>query len=858
MTFNCLKGLLIVRSAASRVRRLRSIAAVTTIVLGLVACASDSDNSAQAVAISAQPTDQSVVVGTAATFAVVAAGATGYQWQLSTDGGVTFIDVNGATAASHTTSTTSLADNGARYRVVVSGAENSVTSSAVTLTVTPAPVAPGITVQPTNQTISDGQDATFTVTATGTTLNYQWQRSTDGGINFSNLAGANNATLSLTAMTSADSGRQFRVQVSNSAGSVTSAAALLTVNAVAVTPTFTTQPASTGVVAPTTATFNVVAAGIPSPTLQWQSSTNGGSTFADIVGATGSSYTTPATTGSNDGHQFRVVATNAEGSATSNVATLTVSVPAAPTFTTHPADVTITEGQSAQLTVVVTGSPTPTLQWQLSTDGGSNWNNIVGATGGTLNLQGVALANNGRKFRAVASNDSGTGNSNAATLTVNPASPLANIIFTRGDGSVANLDDLYVIKEDGSGEIQLTSSAEGDGFRAVSGGRVIYQANNNLFSVNTNGTGTVTLANTTDPEIFNGITPSGRVIYRRDTAAAGRDLWSVNADGTNPLALAATASHEDFVAITSSGKVIFSVSAGSGFQNDLYSINPDGTGKAPLAADPGLYEGFAGETASGLIVIETADAFGGGTGSIYLLNGVGGAATNVTTNTTPFEYTVVGITNTGQVIIERTVSGQNDIYGGSLPLAASADDERYQGSTASGQVIYSRLGLIPGTLTFQDDLYIVNPDGTHTVPLANTTSDEYFSAVAPDGRIIYTSCTNGLCDLYAVNADGTGNVPLANSASFQEFFQGITASGRVIYSKENGSSISLFAVNTDGTGTTFLPGGSFFVGTTPSNKVLIRNHDNGNANLYIVNADGTGSIPLANTGNNEFFAAVFE
>ena len=54
-------------------------------------------------AITAQPTDQSVVAGTAATFTVTASNATGYQWQRSSDGGTTFADVSGATVASHTT-----------------------------------------------------------------------------------------------------------------------------------------------------------------------------------------------------------------------------------------------------------------------------------------------------------------------------------------------------------------------------------------------------------------------------------------------------------------------------------------------------------------------------------------------------------------------------------------------------------------------------------------------------------------------------------------------------------------------------------------------------------------------------------
>jgi hypothetical protein len=86
--------------------------------------------------------------------------------------------------------------------------------------------APTITTQPSNQTITVGQTATFSVTATGSaTLSYQWQKGTTA------IAGATTSSYTTAATTSSDNGAQFTVVVSNSAGSVTSNAATLTVNA---------------------------------------------------------------------------------------------------------------------------------------------------------------------------------------------------------------------------------------------------------------------------------------------------------------------------------------------------------------------------------------------------------------------------------------------------------------------------------------------------------------------------------------------------------------------------------------------------------------------------------------------------
>ena len=92
-------------------------------------------------------------------------------------------------------------------------------------------------------------------------------------------------------------------------------------------PTITTQPAAQAVTAPATATFSVVATGDPAPTYQWEVSTDGGASYAAIAGATGASYTTPATAVADDGRQYRVVVSNEGGSVTSAAALLTVTEP---------------------------------------------------------------------------------------------------------------------------------------------------------------------------------------------------------------------------------------------------------------------------------------------------------------------------------------------------------------------------------------------------------------------------------------------------------------------------------------------------------------------------------------------------
>lgn len=171
--------------------------------------------------ITQQPANKSVAVGQTATFSVVASGTAplSYQWQKGTT------NIANATLSSYTTPATVVGDNNAQFRVVVSNSVNSVTSNFATLTVT-APVAPTITQQPSDKTVSAGQTATFTVVATGTApLSYQWVKGT------TNITNATSASYTTPVTTLGDSGSQFSVVVTNTAGNATSNTATLTVTA---------------------------------------------------------------------------------------------------------------------------------------------------------------------------------------------------------------------------------------------------------------------------------------------------------------------------------------------------------------------------------------------------------------------------------------------------------------------------------------------------------------------------------------------------------------------------------------------------------------------------------------------------
>lgn len=84
---------------------------------------------------------------------------------------------------------------------------------------------PSITVQPQNQSVTVGQTAAFSVTASGqTALSYQWYK------NGVSIPGATSASVSSGATSLSNNNDQYYVVVSDSAGSVQSSTAILTVN----------------------------------------------------------------------------------------------------------------------------------------------------------------------------------------------------------------------------------------------------------------------------------------------------------------------------------------------------------------------------------------------------------------------------------------------------------------------------------------------------------------------------------------------------------------------------------------------------------------------------------------------------
>lgn len=310
--------------------------------------------------------------------------------------------------------------------VTITGKGGYVNSKDVTFSIVSA--APTITAQPQDVTGAVGTMATFTVTAEGTDLTYQWYWRAKGSTawNKSSQVGNKTNALSVPIIETRDGQSYCCVVTSSSNDSVTSDVATLHVRS---SLTIASQPADFTGPLGAKATFTVAAKGTDI-SYQWQWSRDNGKTWTNsssaFVGYRSASMQVPITE-ARDGYLYRCVVTDESGkSVTSDSAKLTIGA-AGLAITKQPEDFIGPVGSKATFTVAAKGESL-TYQWQWSRDNGKTWtnssSNFTGYRSASMQVP-ITSARNGYQYRCVVIDSSGSVvTSDAATLTIG-ASALA-------------------------------------------------------------------------------------------------------------------------------------------------------------------------------------------------------------------------------------------------------------------------------------------------------------------------------------------------------------------------------------------------------------------------------------------------
>ena len=700
-----------------------------------------------------QPSSQSLLAGGNITFTVAASGAPTptYQWQVSTNGGSSWSNLSdggvySGTATASLTITGALAGmTGYKYQALAINlaAPSGIASTAATLTVS---TIPSFSVNPTNRTVIAPGNTTFSVTASGQpSPTYQWQYSTNGGSTWNNVAnggfysGATSSTLTITGATVGLNGYEYQALAINAAAlsGVASIAATLTVNTV---PTFSGNPSSQTLLAGGNVTFTVAASGQPTPTYQWQVSTNGGTTWGPVSnggvysGATTASLTITDATVAMTGYQYEALAINAAAlsGVASTAATLTVNT--VPTFSGNPSNLLVGAGGNATFTVAASGQPTPTYQWQVSTDGGTTWSPVSnagvysGATSATLTITGVTVGMNGYQYQALAINAAALSGvaSTAGTLTVTAAP-----VF-----SVNPVSQLVA-----SGSI-LTFTVAASGLPAPT-----YQ-----WQVSTNGGSS--WSNISNSAIYSGATTATLTITGATAGMTGYEYQAIAANSVVPLGvesgiatltvntLPVFSVNPANQSVTAGGNVTFTVAA-SGLPTPTYQwqVSTDGGTTWSPVSNGGVY---SGATSPSLTITGATAGMNSFEYEALAVNaaapsGAPSTAATLTVNTVPAfstNPTSLSVATGGNATLTAAASG--------VPAPAFQWQVSINGgatwSTISNGAVYS--GATTATLTITGATFGMNGylyEAVATNAVSNITSNPATLTVIPPAPTITSS-----------------------------------------------------------------------------------------------------------------------
>jgi hypothetical protein len=344
----------------------------------------------------------SFTVGTAGSFTVTTSGypSPAITKTGTVPPGMTFTDNGNGTATLSGTPTA-----GGSYPLSLTANNGVAPNATQTLTVTVGQ-APTFT-SATSTTFVVGSAGSFSMTTTGTPAAAITKTGTlPSGLSFTDNG---NGTATLAGTPAAGSGGAYSLSLTAANGVNPNGTQTLTVN-VNQAPAVTTNPSDDSVTPGASVSFTAAASGFPTPTVQWQRSVGGGS-FANIAGATSTTYTFTAASGDN-GNEYRAVFTNTVSSATTTAATLTVA--GAPTVTS--ADhATFTVSHAGSFTVTTSGFPNPTMTtsgtlpvWLSFTDNGN----------GTATIAGTPPAGSGGTYGFTINADNGTAPSASQIFTL--------------------------------------------------------------------------------------------------------------------------------------------------------------------------------------------------------------------------------------------------------------------------------------------------------------------------------------------------------------------------------------------------------------------------------------------------------
>ena len=392
-----------------------------------------------------------------------------------------------------------------------------------------------ITVQPQTQTKNEGENCTFSITATtlAGTLTYQWKKW--NGSSFEVIQGAESSTYQTPTLVAGDDGNKYICTLSNGTSTLNSAEAVLTVYYV----TITTNPSSNSYNALDDIQLSVGATTKPtSPVYLWQYSPNGNAPWTDQNLETDSTIDLIDLIGSNDNQYggqgyYRCRVTNGSAATVTKFSQPAyIQVYYAAVISEQPQNAVVVENQNATFSISANGKTAPTYRWQELTNG--NWvdidpqaDRISGETSASLVVGPVIQADEGRAFRCIITNNNATGGSFGNTISE------ARTIIVADVPSIVSQPSPLLVNDDPQAAHALQVTAAGT--------QVLYfQWFKNGASINQPRHGNLTpppQPSTQDQQVFNPVNSSniGNYFCRVTNIAGQADTQTVSVAIITPI-----------------------------------------------------------------------------------------------------------------------------------------------------------------------------------------------------------------------------------------------------------------------------------------------------------------------------------
>jgi hypothetical protein len=689
-----------------------------------------------------------------------------------------------------------------------------------------ASAPPQISSQPANTSGAMGSNATFTVQAIGTPpFSYQWY------FNSAIVTGATNSALTLTNLQPTQGGGYY-VIVSNPGGSVTSSIATLTLTG---PPAIISQPQGASVSAGSNVTFTVGAVGTATLNYEWR-------LYGTNIGAPNSSTLALANVQNANAGDYTVVVANSLGSATSAVATLTVT-PALPQFTLQPQSQTIAAGENASFTATAIGTDPISYQWQF------NGTDLAGRNSTSLSLTDVQAANAG-DYSLIASNSVGTNVSAFATLTVNPAVPTITLQPVNVSPP-AGAEVYFTVAAKGTEPLAFQWQLNGVDIPGATATTLLVT---NIQSTNAGGYSAVitnTAGSVTSSIVSATITaPPGFLWVRRGGGSSTDDGRCAAVDRTGNVYVAGSFSGSASFSetnVTSYGVTDIFIAKYDPAGALLWFRQAGGTGAdvpAAIAVDgqenicvSGSFSGVADFGGQSVTSVGNLDGFVArydGAGALLWVTNVGSTQTDSAEG--------LAVDTTGNVYAAGYFFGTTVIGTNTFTTSGGADLFVVK-FDSNGNVIWARKA--GGTLNDQARGVAVDRGGNVFV------IGDYLSASPAFGAVTLTNASAGSGDVFLAKYDNAGNLLWVNRAG--------------------GISTDLgYGIAVDSTGSVFITGA--FAGTAGFGDVTLTS--SGSADVFLAKYNGAGALQWAkseggyaddcgykvatDTGGNVYLAGYFQ